>query len=421
MVGMARRGDRLRTGITEYALITAVVGSGCGAGLIGDVAERGAPQLPEAAPSPNGPLAGPVASGHPGTGTQWTEVPAAGNEYPVDVGVSPDSGASTPDAGAPADAGTPAVDAGAPVPPPPSGTPALDLGRLPVAVAWPASAVVARTVDVYDMPAANQAAATPGTRLRVHSDLSGQLTIAASDVVVEVDAGVFVERAYIARSVQRIRIVGGRYASIEISRPAISWPAPEMNPDWFAEDILIDSVRVEAGLSAFVLRGRRVAVVRSTTDATNYSVWMGDTAPFQSEDVILAHNHFVSAGPESTVRLVDVLRSAVVGNRMENTTKHNYRLHGQSGENYAAENELVTSGIMFGTMPGDQLGRVWFDRNIFYHTTPDLFSVSESALSALNAHENHAYTNVWNCLYCGEPPAAWSISDNAVSPYRPAP
>jgi hypothetical protein len=168
------------------------------------------------------------------------------------------------------------------------------------------------------------------------------------------------------------------------------------------------------------VRGLRIAIVGSDVTAGRYSVWCGDTASFQSEDLILLDNVFRSAGPEATVRFVSVLRSATVGNIMSNTLKHNYRIHGVSDLNYAAHNLLVNTGVMFGRMEGDSLNRVFFDDNTFHHTAPDLLN-PDTAIRALSAHDNVAYTNVWSQFYAGSVMPGWDLANNVIRPYQPPP
>ena len=131
-------------------------------------------------------------------------------------------------------------------------------------------------------------------------------------------------------------------------------------------------------------------------------------------------NSFDSAGPESTVRLVSVLRTATIENRIANSNKHNYRIHGTSDLAYARDNLLINTGVMLGRMAGDTLNRIWFDDNVFHHVAPDLFN-PDGAIGSLRARRNLAMTDVWSCFYCGSTPAGWDIADNVVAPYTPAP
>jgi hypothetical protein len=76
---------------------------------------------------------------------------------------------------------------------------------------------------------------------------------------------------------------------------------------------------------------------------------------------------------------------------------------------------------MIATMPGDSVGKVWFENNTFHHKTPDLFNMDRRQLKVLDAHENVAYTNVWSCFFCGSAPAGWSVGDNTIKPYTAPP
>ena len=54
-------------------------------------------------------------------------------------------------------------------------------------------------------------------------------------------------------------------------------------------DVLIDGVEADADDTAFLLRaGVRIAVTNCRAKAERYSVWLGDSDDFESEDVILA-------------------------------------------------------------------------------------------------------------------------------------
>jgi hypothetical protein len=260
----------------------------------------------------------------------------------------------------------------------------------------------------------------PGTRVHVVGAVGGSIGIGVDDVEILADDATSLGGLLVARGVSRAHVSGGAWTSVELAIPANFYPSVEYRDEWMVEDVLLEGVRVSAGDTAFAIRGRRIAIVRSVAEAARYSVWCGDTGPFQSEDVIVSGNDFRSAGAEATVRLVQVLRSATVHNRLENGTKHNYRVHGTSDLNYAARNLLVKTGVMLGRMPGDDLGRVWFDDNELHHDVPDLFN-PDGGIDALHATGNVAYTNVWDCFYCAGVMPGWTVSDNVVHPYVPAP
>jgi hypothetical protein len=302
------------------------------------------------------------------------------------------------------------------------GGPRYELGPVPEAVAirWPEAPQTTREVTVSDADAFDAAGAQAGTRIRVSGNLDRRVFIGASDIDVVVDAGVRIASLFIGNRNQRIRIEGGHYDAIQLQVPGTYHPTEEWHDEWFIEDVLIDGVTVDASDTAFEVRGKRVAIVRSQVTAVRYSVWVGDTDRFRSEDVILAGNHFASAGPEPTVRLVNVLRSVTVENRIENTIKHNYRTHGSSDLNYAARNLLVGTGVMLGTMPQDAVDRQWFDDNTLHHDAPSLLLV-DPAIPTVRVRHNTAYSDVVGCLVCQNQSDRWTVEGNEVRPYEPPP
>src|SRR5690606_32092207 len=258
------------------------------------------------------------------------------------------------------------------------------------------------------------------TRIRINGARGGEVRVSANDIEIIADEGTSLGRLGIGQSVSRVRIEGGTWSAIHLALPASYYPSYEHRPEWMVSDVTIEGVHVIAPDMAFEIRGRRIAILRSRADAVRYSVWCGDTGPSQSEDIILHENVFVSSGPEATVRLVQVLRSATIGNTLSNTGKHNYRVHGTSDLNYAADSLLVGTGVMLGRMPGDDLNRVWFDDNVFHHTAPDLFN-PEDGINVLHATGNVAHTNVWSCFFCRGAQPGWTVTDNEIRPYTPAP
>ncbi|HEY8430005.1 MAG TPA: hypothetical protein VIL20_16600 [Sandaracinaceae bacterium] len=345
--------------------------------------------------------------------------PAQPTEPPGDAGTEP-----PPDSGTepPPDPGTePPPDAGTEPPPPPD--PIAALGPLPPEMAglrWPEQPRIEREVTVTNVEDLRREAGVSGTRIHVRGAVGGDVSVNADDIEILADDATRLGRVSIGHGVSRVRIAGGTYTDIYISIPAEFYPSVRYRPEWMVEDVTIEDVNVHSSNMAFEIRGRRIAIVRSRVTAARYSVWCGDTGPMQSEDVILHENVFDSAGPEATVRLVQVLRSATVSNVLVNTAKHNYRIHGTSDLNYAANNLLINTGVMLGRMPGDDLGRVWFDDNVFHHTAPDLFN-PDTGIDMLHATGNVAYTNVWSCFYCPSPQPGWTLASNRTEPYRPPP
>jgi hypothetical protein len=328
-------------------------------------------------------------------------------------------GATSPGGGSP-DAARPGWDAG---PSPSPGDPTFELGAFPegMSVAWPAAPMTTREVSVTTTAEANREAATAGTRIRVTGALAGTVSIAASDVELLLAEGASIEHLMVQNRLSRILVRGGRFGAIELQIPGTYYPAEEWHREWMVTDLLIDRVDVDSADTAFLMRaGIRIAITNSHGRAARYNVWFGDSADFESEDVILAGNVFDSAGPEATVRLVHTRRSATVANRLVNTLKHNYRTHGRSEFNWASRNVMVNSGVMLGTLPDDVVGRQWLESNTFYHDQPSLADLDRD-IATIYIRDNVVYSNVWNCLVCMGYPDTWEVANNTVMPYQAPP
>ncbi len=292
-----------------------------------------------------------------------------------------------------------------------------DLGMLPVELGeanWPASPRIEREIVVEG----GRPQVASGTRYLVRANLD-RLLIDADDVEVRVDRGIRVGQLVIERARRRIRLVGGRYGAIELAIPAQHHPPPPTwRREWMVEDVSIENVEVEAEDTAFAIRGRRIAIVDSKARARRYAVWCGDTADFQTEDLILARNRFEAAGPESTVRLVGVRGAIVVDNVLSNGEKHDFRVHGESDRVFFARNRLLHTGIMVGSMPEDHVGSVWIVDNVLHHRVPSLFQIEPSRVQRLVARGNRVYSDRWSCFVCTTARAGWELSDNRIAPYR---
>jgi hypothetical protein len=296
-----------------------------------------------------------------------------------------------------------------------------DIGELPVALTlrWPAVPRIEREVEVATRAQFERASQRSGTRLLVTRSLRGEALVKGSDIEVTMRDGVEIEQLRIDHAQKRIRIRGGRYGGILLSHPAQFYPVKQPRPEWMIEDVIIDGVHVQAPRSAIEAYGRRIAVLNSDIHAQNYSIWSGAVMGIGSEDILIAHNRMSSAGPESTLRLVDVLRSVTVDNTLRNNIKHNYRVHGRSDLAYAARNIFIHTGVMFGTMPGDHLGSLWFKDNTFFHRQNDLFHPGRVA--RLRAEGNKAHTATFRCFCCERAPAGWQLGKNVLLPYREPP
>lgn len=399
-------------------------------------------------------LMGPVCLLHACTGSLEADGPdpsglyadepgyAGGAEGPSPLGVWARDGELVLDDAGPADPADPASPADpAPATPaaedPPAEAPSggggatgasgvASLGPLPAAMSglrWPTAPTTTRTVTATSAAEVQAAAAQPGTRIDVRGAVGGGVTITANDIDIVADAATDLGLVTLAKGVARVRVTGGRWAGFLIEIPADfdAGGAPSFRPEHMVEDVWIRDTTVDSPDNAFELRGRRIALVNNDVTAIRYSVWTGDTGPtMQNEDVILHDNRFESSGPESTVRLVQIRRSATVDNVFANPNKHNYRVHGITDLSYAARNLLIDNGVMMGTMDGDALRQVWFEENVFHHTAPDLFNVAPT-VSALRAADNVAHTDVRFAFFEGTAGSDWELTNTVVRPYTPPP
>jgi hypothetical protein len=273
-------------------------------------------------------------------------------------------------------------------------------------VRWPAPPRVRREVELR-----GAAITQSNVRVRVRGDVP-RLEVRADDVDLVLDP-------VVARGQRRLRVTGGRFGFIELPVPAQHHPPPAVwRRDWLVEDVTFDGVEVEASDSGFFLRGRRIALLRSRVRAERYSVWCGDTQDFHSEDLVLAGNRFESAGPEATVRLVNVRRAVVVDNVLVNSIKHDFRVHGDSDRVVFARNRLLNTGIMIGSMDGDRIGTVWILDNTLHHNVPSLFEAEPQRVRQLVVRGNQVFSDVWRCFVCNRAPEGWDIAEHVVAPYR---
>jgi hypothetical protein len=305
-----------------------------------------------------------------------------------------------------------------------------DLGELPegFAVDWPSKPAVDRRVEVRSAEEFNTAAATPGTRIVVRESIPSVVSISASDVDVRMAAGVSVRGVTIQKGLERIRMRGGRVegGGITMAYPTEYYPSHDTREQWMIRDVMFDgiSVHADADTTALNLRGERVALIKSYLRGGEYAIWSDTSAPLQNSDVIIAGNVLESEGDQCTVRLVGVRHAVTVDNRIEDLmltgTKHTFRVHGHSDQVFAARNLLVNGGTMFGTMPGDEIGEMWFEDNDMHHATEDLFHPDFRSVAVLHARGNTAYS-ARACFLCGTARDLWDVTDNALLPYEPAP
>lgn len=306
---------------------------------------------------------------------------------------------------------------------PPAARALRELGTLPgelSALRWPAPPRIARTVEARNAGDAQRAVDRAGTRVRVRARIDEAITVHASDVEIALAEGGRLARVVIDPGAHRVRVVGGEVGAVELLPPARWTPDAAYDEHLFVEDVALEDLRVVATDSAFVIRGRRVAIVGCDVRAERYSLWAGDTGPLDGEDLIVAGNVFRSAGPESTLRMHDVRRSVVVDNVLENGAKHDYRVHGRGDLAYAARNVLVRTGVMIGTQPGDSVGTVFFERNVLHHDVPSLLELEPSAIRRLVLRDNVVYTDRWTSMYpYPSVPDGWTVELNRREPFRP--
>ncbi|UJR84609.1 hypothetical protein [Sandaracinus amylolyticus] len=299
-----------------------------------------------------------------------------------------------------------------------------DLGTPPseLEIEWPAPPEIEREVTARTIAEANAGAATAGTRVHVTGALEGDLKVTASDVEIEFAPNASAGSVQIGKGLERIAVRGGDVDHVEMELPAVYDGELKYSEELMTTDVLLDAVEANAEDTAFLMRaGKRIAITNSHGTAGRYSVWFGDSGDFESEDVILAGNEFSSEGPEATVRLVHVVRSATVDNRLENGAKHNYRTHGRADLNWASGNVLINSGIMLGTMADDSIGKQWFENNTFYHRMPSLIEIHLDESPSVTLRRNTIYSDVWTCFLCREAPSGWVDQGNQMFPYRAPP
>lgn len=334
---------------------------------------------------------------------------------------------------------------------------AYPLGSLPKGfiINRPSRPQIVREADIRS-PAEFAREARPGTRLRVHVDMPMTAIVRASDVEVLVDPGVRIDSMVIGRASQRVRISGGKYRYIALERPNAGSGGSNFGDRDFVQDVMIDGVDVDSNTPTqpgIGMYGRRVAIVDSHVRAATYAIWGAGVAPgpglaeAQIQDLIVARCTLESRGRsragdgnvqgviynEATVRLVNINRSAIVDSYVVNTidgfvpvpegsnTKANYRIHGKSDQNLFARNVLVNSGTQFANTD-DDLGSFYFNDNVFYHSSPDLFNPHKGNVRYVEAHGNVVYTRgQQNCLGCAFNRSDWKLDKNEFKPFKTPP
>jgi hypothetical protein len=314
-----------------------------------------------------------------------------------------------------------------PEPPPQRGEAAYGLGLIPAELtrqlSWPARPRVDQEVALT----ANNAV-EPWTvarrRLRIREALQ-QVVIDADDVEVVSEQGATVGAIIVAPGRRRIRIEGGKFGQIVLQPPTrLREPPPAWRAEDMIEDVLIDRVQVDAlesGLSGVLLRGHRIVVMNSRVDARYHAVYLGDTAPVQSQDVVIAGCSLYSTGESPTVVLSDVVRAVVVDSWLENPVLSALRVHGESEWVVARSNVLVGGGVMIGTDPRDEIDQAWVWVNTIHHATPLLLSLEPDRVRSLTLAANLIYSDGATCMWCGRTPESWLVNGNRIRAYRAPP
>jgi hypothetical protein len=335
---------------------------------------------------------------------------------------------------------------------------AYPLGPLPKGffINRPSRPQIVREAEVRSAADFAREAQQSGTRLRVHTDIPMSMTVRGSDIEVLVDRGVRIDSLTIAKGSQRVRISGGKYRFIALQLPNGGRMGSNFGDRDFVQDVMIDGVDIDSNTPtqpAIGMYGRRVAIVDSHIRAATYAIWGAGPSPgtgldpVEIQDLIVARCTLESRGRsrtgdgnvqgviynEATVRLVHINRSAIVDSYVQNTidgfvpvpegsnTKANYRIHGKSDQNLFARNVLVNSGTQFANTD-DDLGAFYFNDNVFYHSSPDLFNPHKGNVRYVEAHGNVVYTRgQQNCLGCAFKRPDWKLDTNEFRPFKTPP
>lgn len=290
---------------------------------------------------------------------------------------------------------------------------------------------IIRETEVASAAEFNSAAAQPGTRIIVTSDISERVFIAASDIEIVNQA--FVRELWFCETkrgcqgdsrtgtaqpygvaIHRIRVQGGVYGHM-------MFPRPHGDDQRYITDIDIQNVKVDSTLSstadsAVRVRGKRVMITDSELRGEEYSVVSLHNDPLQTEDLVIRCsilNSFAPAGVknEATMRIMNINRSVLVGSVLQNgkesnwsdtatsnvDSKHTYRVHFKSDLIYVANNQFNNSGVMFGdfgsSAAGD-IGTIWFINNVWYNRSDGWFNPKLSAGGSIDkivAKGNNVY------------------------------
>ncbi|MFM6130122.1 MAG: hypothetical protein ACKPBV_15580 [Sphaerospermopsis kisseleviana] len=320
-----------------------------------------------------------------------------------------------------------------PRPLPPKKAAAAAPVEAPFKVTEPKPPVTTNSVNLSQPEPLNRA----GTRYTVVGQLNGTVTFSASDVELVVPRGAFVRQVAVTGAVSRIKLSGpGTIGQLSIQ-------AGELTDATFEDvSVISDPALCQPAATGynpypnecfgiFLRKVRRVAIRNVTVASLVYAIWSDGG----SEDILVENSRFHSTlGAQATLRLHDVTRLIVRGNRLENgapsgdSFRHNFRIHGRSRDVFAANNLFVNSGVMIGEGGGGEeiVQRFWFMNNRMHQVADSLFQMGTAGVTEATISDNQAFSRIaWhrsNGFYTpANPPASWTIRRNTVSEYSPAP
>lgn len=313
-----------------------------------------------------------------------------------------------------------------PPPPDPSGPEAYDLGLVPaeLGIRWPQRPVLTSEVEIQSDAELNGPWTESHTRIAVVGQID-QLVIDADDVEIEIARRAYVGSLVVLGGHERIHVHGGELGQVVLEPPReLHPPPPEWRVDDMIEDVLLEDLTVDAvpsGLSAVLLRGRRVALINSRIDARMLGVYVGDTAPVQSEDVVIAGCSIRSEGEDVAVAVGHVRRAVVVDSWLENPRMSSLRFNGHSEWVVASRNTLSGGGVMIGTDTGSEVENAWFWANRVHHSAFGMLSLAPDQVDELVVADNVFFSDAVTCAWCADVPESWIVRSNRVRPFEPPP
>lgn len=313
---------------------------------------------------------------------------------------------------------------------PPASCPDESLPSLPfVGLTFPADPVITSTVSATTDTEIRDAIVLGGCHVTVLSGShAGNYFVFGDDTRITINAGAYIENIIIGRSVHRVIVEGPGTASVVDMDVPIDFPGGGTTPEYIlmATDLRIQCLTIDlvgSRGSGIGIRGPRVLVscVNFPNPAPTSCVWAGDYEPLVVSDATIIHSR-LEAGTEATVRLQNMERSVVYDCQLWNNIKHNYRIHGMSEDNYCSDSVLTTTGFMMGNQSGTPtlMDNEWFiDNTIYYDNVNGVFILSGPG-------DIFNFTISGNTVFTDDgftPPSepGWTVTDNTVLPYTPAP